>query len=72
MEYTQGGQPGFSNSSFGRSVGIDSSALTRYRETLPAATISYLEQNCLPELFWQPGESTTAVDAAVPVTPYSP
>ena len=72
MEYTQGGQPGISNSSFGRSTGIDASALTRYRDTLPAATIAYLEQHCLPELFWQPGELSADADAGVPVTQYSP
>jgi hypothetical protein len=53
LEYTQGGQPSLSNSSFGASSGIDRSALTRYRENLTAATINYLEQHCLPELFWR-------------------
>ena len=71
LEYTQGGEPSVSNSSFSASTGIDRSALTRYRDTLPPATISYLEQHCLPELFWQPADSSL-LDAAVPVAPYSP
>ncbi len=57
LEYTQGGVPSISNSSFGASAGIDRGALTRYRDTLPAETIAYLERHCLPELFWQPAES---------------
>jgi hypothetical protein len=54
LEYTQGGEISHSNSSFAASPGIDQSALTRYRETLPASTIAYLEKHCIPELFWQP------------------
>jgi hypothetical protein len=54
LEYTQGGELSQSNSSFVASPGIDHSALTRYRETLPASTIAYLEKHCIPELFWQP------------------
>jgi len=63
LKYTQGGKPGRSNSSFaddpgptGRGAsesGIDVEVLTRYRDTLPAETEAYLEQHCLPELFWQ-------------------
>jgi hypothetical protein len=53
LEYTQGGKASHSNSSFAVSSGIDSSVLTRYRETLPAETIAYLERYCLPDLFWQ-------------------
>ncbi|RLA50566.1 MAG: hypothetical protein DRQ65_08835 [Gammaproteobacteria bacterium] len=52
LEYTQSGEPSHSNSSFTSSSGIDHSVLTRYRDSLPAATITYLEQHCLPELFW--------------------
>jgi hypothetical protein len=54
LEYTQGGEISRSNSSFVASAGIDQSALTRYRETLPASTIAYLEKHCIPELFWEP------------------
>ena len=52
LEYTQGGEASHSNSSFAARTGIDRSVLTRYRESLPAETIAYLEQHCLPELFW--------------------
>jgi hypothetical protein len=72
LEYTQRGQPSISNSSFGGSSGIDRNALTRYRETLPAETIAYLEEHCNPELFWQPPESLLTSAAAAPATPYSP
>jgi len=72
LEYTQGGEPSVSNSSFGASSGIDRSALMRYQETLPAATIAYLEQHCLAELFWRSDELSHAADAGVPATPYSP
>jgi len=53
LEYTQGGQASRSNSSFATRTGIDKGALTRYRDTLPAQTVAFLEKNCLPELFWQ-------------------
>ena len=53
LEYTQGGKASHSNSSFAATSGIDRSVLTRYRESLPTETITYLEQHCLPELFWQ-------------------
>jgi hypothetical protein len=56
LEYTQGGEASRSNSSFGASPGIDRGVLTRYRDTLPAETVAYLEKHCLPELFW-PGVS---------------
>ena len=56
LEYTQGGEASRSNSSFGASAGIDRGVLTRYRDTLPAETVAYLEKHCLPELFW-PGVS---------------
>ena len=72
LEYTQGGRPSISNSSFGGSTGIDHSALTRYRNTLPASTIAYLEEHCVPELFWQPPEARATSGASVPATPYSP
>lgn len=52
LEYTQGGEASRSNSSFGASPGIDHGVLTRYRDTLPAETVAYLEKHCLPELFW--------------------
>ena len=71
LEYTQGGQPGISNSSFGGSSGIDQTALTRYRDSLPTETISYLKQHCLPELFWQPADLSPVSDEAVPAVPYS-
>lgn len=56
LEYTQGGEASHSNSSFATSAGIDRSTLTRYKDSLPATTLSYLEAHCLPELFWQPPE----------------
>ena len=56
LEYTQGGKAGYNNSSFAVSAGIDCSVLMRYRDSLPADTITYLEQHCLPEFFWH--EST--------------
>ena len=52
LEYTQGGEASRSNSSFAATTGIDHGVLTRYRDTLPTATVAYLEKNCLPELFW--------------------
>jgi hypothetical protein len=52
LEYTQGGETSRSNSSFAATTGIDHAALTRYRDTLPADTVAYLEQHCLPQLFW--------------------
>lgn len=72
LEYTQGGQPSVSNSSFGASSGIDRSTLMRYRDTLPAASIAYLEQHCLPELFWQADDTSADVGEAAPAVPYSP
>lgn len=56
LEYTQGGETSRSNSSFAASTGIDRGVLTRYRDTLPAETVAYLEKHCLPELFWQAPE----------------
>ena len=57
LEYTQGGEASQSNSSFAASSGIDYSVLTRYRESLPSATISFVERHCRPELFWRaPGD----------------
>jgi len=52
LEYTQSGVTSHSNSSFAVSTGIDRSVLTRYRESLPTETIAFLEQHCLPRLFW--------------------
>ena len=52
LDYTQGGETSHSNSSFANSTGIDRSVLTRYRQTLPAETIAFLEANCLQQLFW--------------------
>jgi hypothetical protein len=72
LEYTQGGHPSVSNSSFSGSSGIDPNALTRYRETLPAESIAYLEKHCLSELFWDTAELSPALDEAVPAVPYSP
>lgn len=72
LEYTQGGQPSVSNSSFGSSSGIDRGALTRYRDTLPAETIAFVEEHCRPELFWQPPESTLTSAAPAPASPYTP
>jgi len=72
LEYTQGGQPSISNSSFGGSSGIDRSALTRFRDTLPQATISYLEQHCLPQLFWEAPTSDPREDASAQAASYNP
>ena len=59
LEYTQGGTATRSNSSFAATTGIDHGALTRYRDTLPAETLAYLEKHCLSELFW-PGANAGA------------
>lgn len=72
LEYTQGGQPSMSNSSFGASSGIDRGALTRYRDTLPPETIAYLEEHCIPELFWQPPERTLTSDEPAQAGAYTP
>jgi hypothetical protein len=53
LEYTQGGQPSVSNSSFKASQGIDPSTLTRYRDSLSEESLAYLEKHCRPELFWR-------------------
>lgn len=53
LEYTQGGQPARSNSSFNSSSGIDQSVLGRYKNSLPSDTIELLEEYCRPELFWR-------------------
>ncbi len=55
LDYTQGGEPSQSNSSFAASDGIDAGALSRYREILPAETAAYLERHCREELFWHEG-----------------
>jgi hypothetical protein len=60
LEYTQGGEASQSNSSFAASSGIDHSVLTRYRESLPPASISFVEQHCRPELFWRAPEDLEA------------
>lgn len=58
LEYTQGGQPARSNSSFTSSSGIDQSAIGRYKDKLPSDTIALLEKFCRPELFWrEPSDS---------------
>ena len=54
LDYTQGGETSHSNSSFATNGGIDRSTLTRYRDTLPAKSMAFLEKNCRLELFWQP------------------
>ena len=60
LEYTQGGEASRSNSSFAATTGIDHGVLTRYRDTLPLATVAYLERHCLPELFWSGPAGTGA------------
>ena len=61
LEYTQGGEASRSNSSFGASAGIDHAVLMRYRDTLPPETVAYLQQHCLPQLFWPgSGDDDTA------------
>lgn len=71
LDFTQGGQPSVSNSSFVASSGIDRSALTRYRDALPADTIAYLEEHCAPALFWQDRAVDLNADAGAPAAPYS-
>lgn len=56
LEYTQGGQPSVSNSSFDAIQGIDPSTLTRYRDGLSEEAQVYLEKHCRPELFWREQE----------------
>jgi len=64
LEYTQGGEASQSNSSFAASPGIDPGVLSRYRDSLPAETIEYLEKHCRPELFWrEPVRGTVAAPA---------
>ncbi len=53
LEYTQGGRPTWSNSSFAASSGIDRAAVDRYRDTLPAEVSAYVERHCRPELIWR-------------------
>lgn len=55
-----GGEASHSNSYFTVSTGIDRSVLTRYRESLPTETIAYLEQHCLPDLYWHAPPSLEA------------
>lgn len=61
MEYTQGGQASQSNSSFNASPGIDPAVLTRYRDSLPQASIDFVLEHCRPELFWH-GEDVDVPD----------
>ncbi|MFT5709608.1 MAG: hypothetical protein ACI8QT_000294 [Halioglobus sp.] len=56
LEYTQGGQPSLSNSSFKASQGIDPSTLSRYRRGLSEESLAYVEKHCRPELFWRDEE----------------
>jgi len=57
LEYTQGGQPSQSNSSFSATAGVDQEVLYRYRKTLPQDTIAFLQAHCSQELFWrEPGQ----------------
>ncbi|WP_167854980.1 sulfotransferase [Mangrovimicrobium sediminis] len=53
LDYTQGGKPSRSNSSFAARDGIDSAAVTRYREMLPAEISDYVERHCRVELLWR-------------------
>ncbi len=64
LEYTQGGEASQSNSSFAAATGIDHGVLTRYRDALPAETIAYLEEHCLPQLFWPGAADDVAPPAA--------
>jgi hypothetical protein len=50
--FTQTGRPTLSNSSYNPTSGIDQAVLTRYRESVPAETLRYIESHCLPTLFW--------------------
>jgi hypothetical protein len=51
--FTLHGEATRSNSSYGTSTGIDTSTLTRYRDTLPADVRGYIEAHCTRELFWE-------------------
>lgn len=53
LDYTQGGRPSQSNSSFTTSSGIDRSAVARYRDSLPHEASDYVERHCRPELLWR-------------------
>lgn len=55
LEFTQGGQETWSNSSHGRRRGLDPSAATRYLNELPSEVIDTIERNCPPELFSSKG-----------------
>ena len=50
--FTQLGRPAVSNSSHAPASGIDPSALTRYRDTVPPEALGYIEAHCAAELFW--------------------
>ena len=50
----------------------EGSALTRFRDTLPDETIAYLEQHCLPQLFWEAPSPDPQADADAQAEPYSP
>ncbi|MFV8817803.1 sulfotransferase [Haliea sp. E17] len=53
LDYTQGGRPSKSNSSFTTSDGIDAEAVDRYRETLPDEVSRFVVRHCRPELLWR-------------------
>jgi hypothetical protein len=72
LDFTQGGQPSISNSSFASSSGVDRSALLRYRETLPEATIRYLQEHCVPDLFWDGGDALPTAGAGAPAAASNP
>jgi hypothetical protein len=67
LEFTQGGQETWSNSSHARQRGIDPSAATRYVDELPGKYIDIIERDCPAELLSPMG--IEARQTAGPVTP---
>jgi hypothetical protein len=57
LDYTQGGQPAISNSSFDSSSGIDRGAVSRYRENLPQEVSAFVVRHCRAELIWEEGRA---------------
>lgn len=55
LEFTQGGQETWSNSSHGRRRGLDPSTATRYLDELPSEVIDTIERDCPPELLSSKG-----------------
>lgn len=61
LEFTQGGQETWSNSSHGRQRGLDPSSATRYVNELPSEVIDIIERDCPPELLSSKGIEESGV-----------